>query len=238
MTLPDALREMKIEAAKAALAEVRSGMKLGLGTGSTAREFVELLGMSIRSGLLTGIRAVCTSGETESQAQSLGIPLDSLSNLSRLDLSVDGADEIDNELRLIKGLGAALLREKIVEQASARFIVIADHTKLVDKLGRGWLPIEVVTFASDLLESRFHELKLAPRRRKRDGKTLTTDEGHHILDIRVPSAIDIAEIVTTVRQFAGVVETGFFPWEATDAIIAMPDGIRRQSRPRGPTSSF
>lgn len=226
---------MKIEAAKAALADVRSGMKLGLGTGSTAREFVDLLGKQVRSGALTGIRAVCTSRETESQAQSLGIPLESLSKLGRLDLSVDGADEIDRDLRLIKGLGAALLREKIVEQASARFVVIADHTKLVDKLGRGWLPVEVVPFASDLIESRFREMKLEPRRRERDGKTLTTDEGHHILDIRVPSSADIAEIVEAVRQFAGVVETGFFPWEATDAIIAMPDGIRRQSRPRGRT---
>lgn len=223
---------MKIEAAKAALAEVRSGMKLGLGTGSTAREFVDLLGKAIRSGTLTGIRAVCTSRETESQAQSLGIPLEPLSNLGRLDLTVDGADEIDRELRLIKGLGGALLREKIVEQASTRFVVIADHTKLVDKLGRGWLPVEVVTFASDLLESRFREMKLEPRRREQKGMALTTDEGHHILDVRIPSSADIAEIVEAVRQFAGVVETGFFPWEATDSIIAMPDGIRRESRRR------
>ena len=223
---------MKIEAAKAALAEVRSGMKLGLGTGSTAREFVDLLGKSIRAGALTGIRAVCTSRETESQAQSLGIPLESLSNLGRLDLSVDGADEIDNQLRLIKGLGGALLREKIVEQASERFLVIADHTKLVDKLGRGWLPIEVVTFASDLLEARFREMNLEPRRRERNGTALMTDEAHHILDVRIPSSADIAEIVEAVRQFAGVVETGFFPWEATEAVIAMPEGIRRENRKR------
>jgi len=232
MATPDTVREMKIEAARAALAEVRSGMKLGLGTGSTAREFVELLGQSIRSGVLTGIRAVCTSRQTESQAHSLGIPLQPLSDLGPLDLSVDGTDEIDPALRLIKGLGGALLREKIVEQASTRFIVIADHTKLVEKLGRGWLPVEVVTFACDLLESRFREMKLEPRRRELHGKPLTTDEGHQILDIRVPATSEIAEIVESVRRCAGVVETGFFPWEATEAIIAMPDGIERRSRTR------
>jgi len=232
MAHPDNLRDMKIEAAKAALAEVRSGMKLGLGTGSTSREFVDLLGKSIRSGTLSGIRAVCTSQETESQARSLGIPIEPLSRLGSLDLSVDGADEIDHDLRLIKGLGAALLREKIVEQASRRFIVIADHTKLVERLGRGFLPVEVVTFASDLLEERFRVMGLEPRRRQRNGAVLITDEAHHIIDIRVPSAVDIAETVILVRKFAGVVETGFFDWEATDAIIAMPEGIRRESRKR------
>lgn len=225
-------REMKIAAAAEALREVRSGMALGLGTGSTAKELVRLLGEALRRGELRDVRSTCTSGQTEEQARSLSIPLFALEDIVPLDLAIDGADEIDPRLRLIKGRGGALLREKIVEQQARRFIVIADDSKLVDRLGVGVLPVEVTPFARAVLEKRFAAMDLAPALRLRDGAPRVTDEGHLILDVRVPPDQDIADVVARIRECAGVVETGFFPTEATEAIIATPAGLRRiQSRP-------
>ena len=146
------------------------------------------------------------------------IPLFALAEIAPLDLAVDGADEIDAQLRLIKGRGGALLREKIVEQQAKRFIVIADESKIVERLGVGVLPVEVTPFARDVLEKRFATMGLAPVLRLRDGQPRITDEGHLILDVRVPERTDIAEVVTDIRQLAGVVETGFFPTEATEAL--------------------
>jgi len=224
--------EMKIAAAAEALREVRSGMALGLGTGSTAKELVRLLGEALRRGELRDVRCTCTSNQTEEQARSLSIPLFALEDIAPLDLAVDGADEIDPRLRLIKGRGGALLREKIVEQQARRFIVIADDSKLVDRLGAGVLPVEVTPFARAVLEKRFAAMNLAPLLRLRDGAPRVTDEGHRILDVRVPPDQDIADVVARIRECAGVVETGFFPTEATEAIIAAPAGLRRiQSRP-------
>lgn len=224
------MRERKIEAARAALAEVRSGMSLGLGTGSTAAEFVKLLGDALRAGTLTGIRCTCTSEKTEQQARDENVPTFPLAEIAPLDLAVDGADEIDAQLRLIKGRGGALLREKIVEQQALRFIIIADDTKIVDRLGVGVLPVEVTPFALDVLTRRFEEMGLAPVLRLHDGQPRVTDEGHRILDVTVPASTDIADVVARIREHAGVVETGFFPREATEAIIAAPDGIRRMTR--------
>ncbi|HET7436939.1 MAG TPA: ribose-5-phosphate isomerase RpiA [Thermoanaerobaculia bacterium] len=221
---------LKIEAARAALAEVQSGMTLGLGTGSTAAEFVKLLGEALRNGTLRDIRCTCTSQKTEEQARGENIPLFALHEIAPLDLAVDGADEIDAQLRLIKGRGGALLREKIVEQQAKRFIVIADESKVVRKLGVGVLPVEVTPFAREVLEQRFAELDLAPVLRLHDGNTRITDEGHVILDVMVPQHTDIASIVARIREHAGVVETGFFPTEATEAIIAAGDGLKRMKR--------
>ena len=223
-------QERKIEAARAALVEVASGMTLGLGTGSTSKEFVHLLGEALRSGALRDIRCTTTSEQTEAQAREEGVPTFALAEVAPIDLAVDGADEIDGQLRLIKGRGGALLREKIVEQQARRFIVIADDTKLVDKLGVGTLPVEVTPFALDVLTKRFTEMNLNPVLRLRDGAVRITDEGNRILDIRVPNDVDIADVVARVRELAGVVETGFFPHEATEAIIAAADGIRRLKR--------
>ncbi|HJQ40477.1 MAG TPA: ribose-5-phosphate isomerase RpiA [Thermoanaerobaculia bacterium] len=220
----------KIEAARAALAEVRSGMALGLGTGSTAAEFVKLLGEALRSGALKDIRCTCTSEQTEKQAREESVPTFPLADVAPLDLAVDGADEIDAQLRLIKGRGGALLREKIVEQQARRFIVIADESKIVDRLGVGVLPVEVTPFALDVLTRKFAQLRLQPQLRYRDGAIRITDEGHRILDVRVPWNMDIAEVVTRVRELAGVVETGFFPHEASEAIIATMQGIKRMTR--------
>ncbi len=221
---------MKIAAARAALDEVRSGMSLGLGTGSTAEEFVRLLGEAIAAGKLRDVRCTCTSNKTEWQAHSLGIAITTLAKIAPLDLAVDGADEIDAKLRLIKGRGGALLREKIVEQSARRFIVIADDSKLVERLGVGVLPVEVTPFALEVLQARFAAMGLQPTLRMQNGSARVTDEGHHILDVRVPGHVDIADVVAQIRENAGVVETGFFPREATEAIVATPDGIRRLRR--------
>ncbi|HET8796886.1 MAG TPA: ribose-5-phosphate isomerase RpiA [Thermoanaerobaculia bacterium] len=221
---------LKIEAARAALGEVRSGMALGLGTGSTAAEFVKLLGEALRNGALRDIRCTCTSEKTEAQAREENIPTFALAEIAPLDLAVDGADEIDAGLRLIKGRGGALLREKIVEQQALRFIVIADESKIVGKLGAGLLPVEVTPFALDVLRRRFEEMGLAPVLRMHDGAPRITDEGNRILDVTVPETEDIAGVVARIRDHAGVIETGFFPTEATEAVIAGSEGVRWMRR--------
>ncbi|HUR79235.1 MAG TPA: ribose-5-phosphate isomerase RpiA [Thermoanaerobaculia bacterium] len=221
---------LKTEAARAALDEVRSGMSLGLGTGSTAFEFVRLLGEALRNGTLRDIRCTTTSEKTEQQARGENIPLFPLAEIAPLQLAVDGADEIDARLRLIKGRGGALLREKIVEQQAGRFIVIADESKIVERLGTGTLPVEVTPFALEVLTRRFTDMGLAPTLRMLDGKVRVTDEGNRILDVRVPASEDIEDVVNRVRALAGVVETGYFPNEATEAIIAGEKGVRRLTR--------
>ena len=222
--------DAKAAAAAEALRDVRSGMRLGLGTGSTAREFVRLLGAALASGALRDIRCTTTSNDTEEQAVSLGIPTFPLAEVEPLDLAVDGADEIDSALRLIKGRGGALLREKIVEQAAKRFLVIADESKLVEKLGVGTLPVEVTPFALDVLTRRFEAMGLAPSLRMRDHAPRITDEGNRIVDIRIPPDRDIADVVDEIRRHAGVVESGFFPTEASEAVIASTNGVRRMRR--------
>ena len=177
------MRAWKIAAAAEALLEVKSGMTLGLGTGSTSEELVRLLGGSIARGELREIRGVCTSRATEVLAHSLGIVTLTLDRVKQIDIAIDGADEIDPMLRLIKGHGGALLREKIVEQTAERFIVIADQTKMVERLGQRALPVEVVPFATAVLLDRFARRGLEPRLRRAGEAPLITDEGHHIIDV-------------------------------------------------------
>ncbi|MBV9497448.1 MAG: ribose-5-phosphate isomerase RpiA [Acidobacteria bacterium] len=215
---------LKLEAAREALKAVRSGDRLGLGTGSTAEELVKLLGAALAEGALRDIRCTCTSQRTEALAVSLGIPCFTLNELAPLDLAIDGADEIDAQLRLIKGRGGALLREKIVEQSAARFIVIADDSKIVEKLGVGVLPVEVTPFACEVLLRKLAEFQPVQR------GTFVTDEGNVILDVRVPETMDIADAVARIREHAGVIDTGFFPTEASEAIIAGAAGVRRLKR--------
>src|SRR5688500_7097846 len=224
------MSDLKVAAARGALDHVRSGMRLGLGTGTTASEFVRLLGEALRTGALKDVHCTSTSEQTEKLARELSIPMFALADVAPLDLAVDGADEVDRKLRLIKGRGGALLREKIVEQQAARFIVIADESKIVERLGVGTLPVEVTPFALEVLTRRFKELGLKPELRMHDGAPRITDEGNRILDVMVPDGEDIADIVAAIRDYAGVVETGFFPTEATEAIIAAAGGIRRMTR--------
>ncbi|GEO83124.1 MULTISPECIES: ribose-5-phosphate isomerase RpiA [Alphaproteobacteria] len=223
-------REMKIKAAAAALEHVEDGMRLGIGTGSTAEEFVRLLAEKVAGGLK--VEGVPTSERTARLCLELGVPLKSLDELPQLDLTIDGADEVDGHLRLIKGGGGALLREKIVAAASERMIVIADESKVVDLLGRFPLPIEINTFGQ--VSTRIAVEKTAERLgltgemklRASDDGFFMTDGGHLILDAsfgRIPDAEALAIALNTIP---GVVEHGLFINLASLAIIAGPAGAR------------
>ena len=223
--------DLKKAAALAALELVRPGMRLGLGTGSTAKHFVDGLGAKVAAGLK--VICVATSEATQAQAEGLSIPMSTLDETPELDLTIDGADELDSALRLIKGGGAALLREKIVAAASKRMIVIADTGKQVETLGRFPLPIEVVPFgleatrravaAAVASSGASGELKL---RKRPDGSTLLTDGGHYILDAHL-GRIELPEVLAlALNQVPGVVEHGLFLGLATAAFLAGADGVR------------
>ncbi len=219
----------KREAAQRALEFVRPGMKLGLGSGTTAHHFVDLVGDKVRGGL--DILCVATSQATEAQARALGIPVSTLDEVSELDLTVDGADEIDPELRLIKGGGGALLREKIVAAASKRMVVIADSTKLVPRLGAFPLPVEVVPFGlaatKGHIERALAGLGLSGPVRLRGGVApFVTDGGHYILDCSL-GAIDQPErLGESLAMIPGVVEHGLFIGFARSAIVAGAEGVQ------------
>jgi ribose 5-phosphate isomerase A len=225
---PEALKR---EAAAAALEFVRPGMRLGLGTGSTAAQFVELLAERVRDGLK--VIGVPTSEATKDQATRLGVPLATLEEQPELDLTVDGADELDRDLNLIKGGGGALLREKIVASASREMIVIADESKLVDRLGRYPLPIEVVDFGLAATERAVAAAlkaagcagKLQLRRRK-DGHVFVTDQGHHILDAGLGVIADARLLAQRLAEVPGVVEHGLFIGLARRAVLAGQGGVR------------
>ena len=224
------LPDFKRQAAERALTYVEPGMKLGLGTGSTAQHFVELLGQRVAKGL--DIICVPTSEATRRQAEACGIRLTSLDDEPFLDLVVDGTDEIDGRLRLIKGGGGALLREKIVATASDRMVVIADASKKVEMLGKFPLPVEVVRFgfratakmvemmASDVGCTGELKLRLAA-----DGTPFNTDGGNLILDLHLSRIAEPDVLAEALRLIPGVVEHGLFLGLADAAIIAGPDGI-------------
>jgi len=224
---------LKRQAAARALGFVQDGMKLGLGTGSTARHFVELLGERVRDGLR--VIGVPTSEATRADAERCGVPLGSLDEIDRLDLTVDGADEIDPHLNLIKGGGGALLREKIVAAASGRMIVIADESKWVATLGRFPLPIEVNPFGiaatrraiADALAAQGLSGGLELRRaRDGSGHAFVTDGGHWILDARLGAIPDAAALAAALVAIPGVVEHGLFIGLAGAAVLAGASGIR------------
>lgn len=225
--------ELKRAAAEVALESVRSGMVLGLGTGSTVRHFVDLLGAAIGSGALSDIVGVPTSVRTRRQAQEVGIPLIELGDRDALDLTVDGADEVAPNLDLIKGLGAALLREKMVAQASKRLLIISDDGKLVSRLGeRGPLPVEVVDWALGaqhrFLEGTGAEVVL---RVAEDGEPIRSDNGNVFLDCRYRGGIaDPPALERTLLYRAGIVDTGLFLGMADEAVIAGQDGVHRMTR--------
>lgn len=213
-----AMEEAKRLAGRAALVEVRSGMTLGLGTGSTVRHFLEALGEALAGGALAEIRGVPTSEDTAARARALGVPLVALAEAGTLDLTVDGADEVAPGLDLIKGLGAAHLREKMVVQASRRFVVIADRGKRVGALGeKAPVPVEVVPFGWDAHLSFFRSLGADPvLRTLDDGETpLRTDNGNLVWDLHFPSPgiggrEGAREVDRALQARAGVVETGLF----------------------------
>jgi ribose 5-phosphate isomerase A len=234
--------DYKRQAAERAVALVEDGMMLGLGTGSTAAHFIDLLGARVKAGLK--VECVPTSEATRAQAGRLGIPLIELERRPFLDLTVDGADEIDPDLRLIKGRGGALLREKIVATASDRMVVIADHTKHVAMLGGAPLPVEAVPFGVASTRNMIEVLATdagcrgeVRLRLRDDGQPFATDSGNFIIDcafgrIDEPEALDEA-----LKMIPGVVENGLFLGLADAAYIAGPDGlivIERDSDPTDP----
>ncbi len=227
---------LKRRAAEQAFQRVRSGMVLGLGTGSTVAHLIALLGDALRTGELADVVAVPTSVQTERQAASLGIRLIGLGDHDRVDLTIDGADEISPELDLIKGGGGALLREKMVAQASDRLVIIADESKRVPRLGTTFaLPIEVVRWG---WESHVRFVRTlgadVALRTGSDGQPATSDNGHHLLDCRFPEGIDDpVRIDEALARRAGVVETGLFLGLATEAVVASATGVetvRRSAR--------
>lgn len=226
----------KRAAAARAVEFVRPGMRLGLGTGSTAKHFVELIGERVRTGL--DIIAVPTSQATRADAERCGIPLTTLDETPELDLTVDGADEIAPDLSLIKGGGGALLREKIVAAASARMIVIADQSKWVGALGRFPLPIEVAPFGLPAtlraVEKAITAIQrpgpLAVRQGK-DGHAFVTDGGHWIIDAALGRIDDPEALAHALSGVPGVMEHGLFIGLAGMAILAGPDGVKIVERP-------
>jgi ribose 5-phosphate isomerase A len=222
---------LKRQAAARALEEVREGMKLGLGTGSTAKHFVELLGERVRGGL--NVVGVPTSEATRADAQRCGIALTTLDEVDRLDLTVDGADEVDPHLNLIKGGGGALLREKIVAAASDRMIVIADDSKWVDPLGRFPLPVEVIPFGLAATKRAMAQAFATSGasgqmtlRQGKDGHVFVTDGAHWIVDAHLGRIADAPRLAASLSAIPGVVEHGLFIGLASMAILAGSQGIR------------
>lgn len=223
--------DLKRRAAARALEYVTDGMRLGLGTGSTARHFVALLAEKVHQGL--SVIGVPTSEQTKAQALSLGIPLATLDQQPELDLCVDGADEIGPHLALVKGGGGALLREKIVASAAREMLVIADETKLVAALGAFPLPIEVVTFGIPAITRQIAGALRAAGcegplrlRLRADGQAFVTDQGNAILDAHLGRIPDPALLAQALEEVAGVVEHGLFLGLARRAVLAGADGIR------------
>jgi ribose 5-phosphate isomerase A len=226
----------KRAAAARALEFVRPGMRLGLGTGSTAKHFVDLLGERVRAGL--DIVAVPTSEATRAQASGFGIALTTLDDTPELDLTIDGADEIAPDLTLIKGGGGALLREKVVAAASARMIVIADETKWVPRLGRFPLPIEIAPFGATAIHRAVEAASAAAGcpgpavlRKGQQGHAFVTDGGHWLLDAQLQSIADPPALAARLCMVPGVMEHGLFIGLAHAAIVAGPGGVRLIERP-------
>lgn len=219
---------LKQQAAQCALEYVQSGMRVGLGSGSTASIFIDLLGAKLQRGELHGIRAVATSLASERLAQSLGISLHTLADLGQLDIAVDGADEVDPALDLIKGLGRAALREKIIESHADQLIIIVDEAKLTPRLGRGPLPVEIIPFEAPVQVRWLASLGCrAELWREADGQAVVTDNGNYL--VRCWFEAGIADAWALARQLAdrpGVVEHGLFLGMADRVVVAGESGLK------------
>jgi ribose 5-phosphate isomerase A len=222
-------KTLKLHAAERALELVESGMTLGLGSGSTATLWIELLGEQVRDHGLK-VRAIASSEDSEHLGRKYGIPFVTFEECGSLDLTVDGADEVAPKLALIKGGGGKLLREKIVASASKRFVIVADESKQVEKLGHFPLPVEVIPMAAPLVTNALHELGFTPTiRNNQDGTHYITDEGNLILDcsgllIEHPDAM-----AAKLDSITGVVEHGLFLGMASLALIATEHGVIERS---------
>ncbi len=226
VTSPNDLQtQLKLLAARRALEFVESGMTVGLGSGSTAKLWIQLLGEQVRDHGLK-IRAIASSEESEQLGRSYGIPFTTFEETSQLDVTVDGADEIAPRLALIKGGGGKLLREKIVASASKKFIVVADKSKKVEQLGNFPLPVEVIPMATPLVSAALRELGFTPRIRMKDATTrYITDEGNLILDCFGLLIADPYPIAAELDSIVGVVEHGLFLGMTDLALIAEDDQV-------------
>ena len=216
----------KQAAAFKAVSYIEDGMIVGLGTGSTAYWAIQYLGDRVSEGLK--VRAVATSDETERLAKERGIEILPLDKVDTLDIDIDGADEVDKELNLIKGGGGALLREKIVAVASKMFIVIADESKLVDTLGKFPLPVEVISFGYTHTAKKLRLLDCKPVLRVKDGKTFITDNNNYILDCHFDTIADPAALQQKINAIAGVVESGLFVKVASKIVVGFGNGTVKE----------
>lgn len=222
---------LKRRAAEAAAERILSGQKIGLGTGSTADVFLEALARRRRRGDLEEIVGVATSERTERRARELGIPLTTLEREPRLDLTVDGADEVDPRLDLIKGLGGALLREKIVASASRELVIIVDESKLVPGLGAGSpVPVEVLTFGWRVTAGQLEALGARVALRREGGEVFRSDEGNRILDCRFDDLGDASALAARIDAIPGVLGHGLFLAMADRVIVGTAAGTTIRER--------
>ncbi len=226
------VKSLKKQAAETAAEWVESGMVVGLGSGSTAIFATRRLAQRLGQGELQDILGVPTSLATEAAANALGIPLTTLAARPRVDMTIDGADEVDPDLNVIKGGGGALLREKIVAQVSARLVIVVDESKLSQRLGtRFYVPVETAPFSwesqAGFLEHQGAEVAL----RMDEGRPYRTDQGNLILDCRFGPIADAAELAATLKSRAGIVEHGLFIGMASDVVVAGVDGVRHLRKP-------
>lgn len=220
----------KESAARASLRFVQDGNIVGLGTGSTAAHAVRLLGDRVHAGLK--IRGIPTSTGTRDLALAAGIPLTTLDEFQQLDVTIDGTDEFDTQLNLIKGGGGALLREKVIASASKQLVIIADSSKQVPTLGKFPLPVEVIPFAQALIAKKITALGAKVQRRQTaDGKPFITDEGHHILDCHFGKIPDPPALARILEGMPGIVEHGLFIGLASIVLIATGDQIQEFRKP-------
>ena len=232
MGMEKAIDDLKREAAEAAVSTIETGMVVGLGSGSTAYYAVVDLGMRLAEGSLRDIVGIPTSEATAKLARQQHIPLSTLEKHPVVDITIDGADEIDPQLNLIKGLGHSLLREKIVVSTSERFIVISDYRKLVDHLGMiAPVPVEVIPFAQRPVADYLKALGCRPvLRTHEDGRTRITDEGNIILDCYFEEIENPFQLAKAIRKQPGVVEHGLFLEMASEAFVAAPNGVQHLTR--------
>lgn len=229
MSQPGPSAEALDRVAAEAMKHVASGMRLGLGTGRAAAAFIRRLGEAVKGGL--EVVGVPTSERSEVLARELGIPLATLAEVDELAVAFDGADEVTPDLDLTKGLGGALLRERVVAHCAARFVILVTPEKCVDKLAsRTHIPIEVVPFAAPVVERGLRALGGDPKPRRTESGLYHTDNGNLILDVTLPPLDDAAATDAAIRAIPGVVDTGLFLGMAHEVLIGSPDGVERLVR--------
>jgi len=220
--------ELKKLVGEEAAAYVKEGMKVGLGSGSTMYYTVKRLGERVKEGLQ--IVGIPTSNTTAEWAEEFGIPLTDFSEVTRLDLAIDGADEVDADFHLIKGGGGALLREKIVADAAEKLLIIVDHSKKVSQLGQFPLPVEIVPFGWEGTVEKIAQFGSSPVLRKRDGELFVTDNGNYIIDIPYEKIVDPVALHNQLKSIVGVVETGLFIHMADEVLVGENGTVNRMKK--------